>query len=403
MKIVGVIAECNPLHNGHEKLLCHVRESLLADYVVVLMSGSFVQRGEPAVMDKHQRCRAVLHAGADLVLALPAVYTLAPAEIFARGAVITLNACGIIDELCFGSESGDPAVLRLLADIPDCASFSPALEKGMKSGQSYPAAFMQAMEACAPTDIPVRKILTDAPNNLLGIEYLRSLSATDSRIIPSTLLRSPRSDRITSASHLRELLPDKKTERSALSPFLPEASLNEIDLVLSDPAFRFVRADDLTDILKFMLLKAGPDDLAAFGDIGRDLAARIHAHRLDCDSFTSFADLLKVKAFTHARIRRALCQLILEIRQQDRTAMLESRTTLLRVLGFKENARPLLTLLADRAEAPLIVRGRDYHASFTPLAQTLLDLDLLADGLYESLCKTEAPRREEEEKMVVVV
>ncbi len=207
MKTIGIIAEYNPFHNGHQYQIAKAKERTGADACIVVMSGDFTQRGTPAVWDKHKRTHMALLGGADLVLELPACYATASAAYFARGAVTLLNSLGVVDVLCFGSECPDTSLLQnaavLFAREPE--PYQKQLKKALKDGLSYPAARARAYASCqadltaqpaaAPSDLLPQRSLPDPggfltqPNNILGVEYCKCLLQLHSSIRPMALER----------------------------------------------------------------------------------------------------------------------------------------------------------------------------------------------------------------------
>lgn len=183
MKVVGLIAEYNPFHNGHSYHIEMAKKLTGADYVVVVMSGDFVQRGTPAMIQKHARAKMALLGGADLVLELPVSYATATAEVFAYGGVKILDSFGVVDHICFGSECGNADLLmeiaRILADEPEW--YSATLKEHLKNGMSYPAARAAAL--------PDYQEILSEPNNILGIEYCKALLKLNSNITPVTITR----------------------------------------------------------------------------------------------------------------------------------------------------------------------------------------------------------------------
>lgn len=217
MKTAGIIAEYNPFHNGHLYQIEEVRKQTGADYVVVVMSGDFVQRGEPAIFDKYTRTRMALSAGADLVLELPVSFATASAELFARGAVSLFNQIGIVDLLCFGSESGSLSDLRATAEIlvHEPEEYTQSLRAFLKEGNTFPLArslalraFLESqnveaspdsltsgsessvmLSASSSSSSSSPQIPLSSPNDILGVEYLKALIRTGSSIEPFTIRR----------------------------------------------------------------------------------------------------------------------------------------------------------------------------------------------------------------------
>ena len=175
MRMAGVIAEYNPLHNGHVYHLERTRAQTGCDYVAVVMSGDYVQRGEPAVADKFTRASWALQSGADIVLELPAVYAAASAERFAAGGVRILAGTGVLTHLCFGSETPDVRQLQAAADAlsQEPPAFRETLKEELSLGKSYPRARYDALARCGASETLLRVL--SAPNSILGVEYIRFL------------------------------------------------------------------------------------------------------------------------------------------------------------------------------------------------------------------------------------
>ena len=183
MKVTGIIAECNPLHEGHRYLINEARRLTEADYIVVALSGDYVQRGAPAILSREIRTGALLDAGADLVVELPLYAACSGADYFARGAVALMESLGVVTDLAFGSESGDLAALSAAASAlsEESGEFRRSLQEGLREGLSYPRARASAM---AQADLP------STPNDLLGTEYLRALMKGTGAIRPLAIERT---------------------------------------------------------------------------------------------------------------------------------------------------------------------------------------------------------------------
>ena len=195
MKIAGIIAEYNPFHKGHEYQITYTREHLGADYVIVAMSGDYVQRGTPALLPKHIRSEMALKCGADLVLELPVSVSTASAELFAKGGVQLLENLGVVDFLCFGSESGSVSELKSLAAIltEEPEEYKQVLKKHLSQGKTFPSARALALQEYTKTvscdSLKHAEEILLSPNNILGIEYCKALLRVKSCIEPCTLKR----------------------------------------------------------------------------------------------------------------------------------------------------------------------------------------------------------------------
>ena len=241
MTITAVIAEYNPFHNGHAYQLAKARELTGADYLVVIMSGDFVQRGAPAILDQHDRAELALLGGADLILQLPCHFALGSAQHFARGAVSLLTALGCVDFLCFGSEYGDTAPFLELADVllHEPEEYRELLSGLLRNGLSFPTARAQALSAYFSDSASFSSLSKEEldtflkePNNILGIEYVQALLLSQSRIRPVTIRREGSgyhegalfTQALPSATAMRNLLfsnPHKDPELSALASCMP--------------------------------------------------------------------------------------------------------------------------------------------------------------------------------------
>ena len=215
MTITAVIAEYNPFHNGHAYQLAKARELTGADYLVVIMSGDFVQRGAPAILDQHDRAELALLGGADLILQLPCHFALGSAQHFARGAVSLLTALGCVDFLCFGSEYGDTAPFLELADVllHEPEEYRELLSGLLRNGLSFPTARAQALSAYFSDSASFSSLSKEEldtflkePNNILGIEYVQALLLSQSRIRPVTIRREAAATTKERFSHRHSLL-----------------------------------------------------------------------------------------------------------------------------------------------------------------------------------------------------
>ena len=221
MKITGIVVEYNPFHNGHKYHLKNAKEE--NNVVIAVMSGDFVQRGEPSFINKWDRCRAALAEGADIVAELPVFYSCQSAEIFARGAVGILNILGA-EEIVFGSESSDMEKMKKIILLEKSENFSEKLRENLKQGMSYPTAYNREIENFLGKEYIVNS------NDILGIEYLRAIDFWKSSIVPKTLKREGAGYHsyetfgdIASASGIRKMFEENKNIEE-IQKFIPEKS-----------------------------------------------------------------------------------------------------------------------------------------------------------------------------------
>lgn len=415
MKITGIIAEYNPFHNGHQYQFAQIRSRLNADFIIVAMSGSFVQRGEPAVYDKYTRTQAALAAGADLVLELPAAFATSSAEDFAACGIALLDRLGVVDEVCFGSECGDLAVLSAIAAIlaEEPADYRELLRRELKAGMTYPQARNQALiswlnrhQLPALHPEAVRQLLT-APNNILGIEYIKAIYKRSSRLKPVTITRCGKGYHdmavdlgYASASGIRRLI--KTGFPDSLAGQIPPAACSCYRQAV--PVF----ADDLSLLLNHTLLRLNQEQipLSRYADVSAEMAARLQRQRLDFASFSERIEQLKTRQYTYTRISRALLHLVLGITQ---TAMAQYRrmdyAPYARVLGFRRQSSALLGKIKKNGEIPLITKTADAHKSLSDSASAMFLQDLYCSHLYQILLQQksgENPRNEYTRSIIIV-
>ena len=371
MKTAGIIAEYNPFHTGHKYQIDHVKGTLGADYVVIAMSGDFVQRGTPALLSKYVRAEMALRAGADLVLELPVSCATASAELFARGGVQLLDGLGVVDTLCFGSECGDTEVLMKLAGIlvEEPEEFKSALRQNLKEGMTFPKARSLALGEILPGNESEKyQQVLSSPNNILGIEYCKAILRENSSISPAAIKRegndyhenSLSAGSFPSASAIRSAViqgaanfsPTADYNSSALADltrnFLP-ASCQELfyDAICKNA---FLLENDLDSLYRYCLLQETEESLCTCLDMSHSLARRILACRDQYETFSQFADLLKTREITRTRIQRALLHMLLHIQKSP------EQIPYARVLGFRKSSSALLGEIKKRGRIPLLTK-----------------------------------------------
>ncbi len=353
MKITGVICEFNPFHNGHEYLLNRIREEG-ATHIVVCMSGNFTQRGEPALFDKYDRCRAALSCGADLVTELPVTFALSGAERFAFGGVSILDSLGCVDELFFGSESGDIGILSRAADAADAPELSELIVKNLSGGMTFAAARQAAVaELCGEG---LSAVLSQ-PNNILGIEYIRAIKKLGSAIEVKTAGRcgaghnsSIACGNIASASFIRRMAENGEDIRR----FIPEKAY-DIFSVTDDPPADGGRMNKLIPMLMYRLRMMSVQDIEALPEISEGLENRIYSAVRKAAGFEELIGLIKSKRYTRARIERILMYALLGFEKDT----LPEKPGYIRVLGFSERGRDILKAAGDNCRLPLIMKYSD--------------------------------------------
>lgn len=396
MKIAAVIAEYNPFHNGHAYQLAQIKKQGY-DYIVIIMSGNFMQRGTPAIVDKYARTRMALQNGADLVLELPVCYAAGSAEYFATGAVSILKNLHCVHTLFFGSESGDISLLKkaaaLLAD--ETEDFRKTLDEALRRGDGYASARLQALSASGAFTAEELDTLSRS-NDILGVEYLRALhrlyASPEHITVPGTMEAEAIkrigsgyhdmhfSNGIASAEALRNLLfTDSAAE---ISDLVPESTVSYF--ADKNAARDFLSMDDFSALLQYQLL-LNESRLETFHDSNEDIANRIRSQLYTFDTASNFLMQLKTKELTYTRLNRVLTHILLNITTEEMNAFtVNEYLGYARILGFTKRAEgTLLKTVKDNATIPLVAKPADFKPSGD--LKTLFEKDLLASHIYESV------------------
>lgn len=418
MKTVGIIAEYNPFHNGHLYQIEKAKELSQADYVIVIMSGNFVQRGTPALLDKYARCESALFCGADLVIELPVCFACGSAEYFAKGAVSLLHELHA-DAICFGSECGDIKLLNIIADIltTEPPAFKDALTGALAKGVSFPVARSQALEHYLSSDnrlssqqIQVLSTVLQSPNNILGIEYLKALRFFNTSMETYTIKRQGShysapllpSHGFSSATAIRNLVYDTAST-NGLAGYMPEVSLSILERELS--LNHMVSEDSLSGLLLYKLYSLQEEGYTEYMDISQAISDKIAGHLEKYISFRSYCELLKSKDITYTRLSRCLLHILLDIKKDDLALYAENGyAQYIRILGFKEKSAPLLGVLKN-SRIPVISKLADTEKTLAPVAKKQLYQDIFAAHVYEGLIaqKTGSPIRNEYRRKIVIL
>ena len=408
MKIVGLITEYNPFHAGHLYHMQQARELTGADYCVVLMSGSFVQRGEPAIFDKYLRTKTALLAGADLVLEIPAAFSTASAHEFAAYGVGLLSAIGV-DAVVFGSECGQIEILKQAAYAlnHESAEFQERLRKGLKAGLTYPQARAKALgetqaggtrvenveDFHANTDVSNSHIwssILNSPNNILGIEYLRAAEDLHRPMEFYTI------SRLGCGYHEDTLADANFPSASAIRGIIRNSLSKDKDLLdilashlpaVTHPAYTGavpVFVDDFSGLLNATVLQM--QATFSIADLSPELAARLTKPPYFPLSFEERIQALKTRQLTYTRVSRALLHLVLGMREEDISRWKDEGYALYaRILGFRRQSSPLLSCLHKKSSIPLITKMADAAQSLAPSALALLEQEVYASHLYQTV------------------
>ena len=379
--MLGIITEYNPFHNGHKIHIDKSKEKTNSKYSIVVMSGNFCQRGEPAIFDKYLRTKMALLNGADIVLELPLIFATASAELFALGAVDILEKTGIVTNICFGSEEGNIDnfidIANILSNEPK--DFKESLSMFLNKGLSFPKARLYALEKILNKELP----FLNEPNNILSIEYIKALNKLNSKITPKTIKRENASFHSTNIN-------GNIASATAIRKALLENDFDQIKNVMPDNCFELIKnidinsipvLDDYSNILKYILKTKNIDEIRKIADITEGIENKI-IENIDSDNITNLIYNIKSKRYTHTKLKRAILHIILNIKKEDQTYLKENLNPYIRVLGFKKSSSHLLKDLTENATVPVVTNLKNAKSVLSDNAFCYLNKEIVSTDIY---------------------
>jgi predicted nucleotidyltransferase len=400
LPVVGVITEYNPFHNGHLYHLHQAQKLTSAQATVCVMSGNFVQRGEPAIIDKWARTEMALRGGADLVFELPFCFAARSAYNFARGAIQLLERTGVITHICFGADTDD---INLLQDIADILSLEPpefrsSLKGFLSEGNSYPVARARAITRYLGeqgSGISLESLLHTlrGSNNILAIEYLRVLREENSSMVPVLIPRYGSSyhdshpGTYASASAIRLRLHEQDWPQK-VSPSLPTFSLEILKREFTRGRGP-IGTEAMETALLAILRRTSTAHLAEIQDITEGLENRIKRAASMSNNLYELISNIKTKRYSLTRINRILLYVLLNVTKSQIRTFDQAGPTYLHLLGFSPSGQEILLKMKSICRIFLIHRVKDMfkqppHAGYIT-ARKMLELDIMATDLYSLL------------------
>ena len=387
-KVLGIIAEYNPFHNGH---LYHLQKSLQvtgSSYSVAIVSGNFTQRGSTSLVDKWTKAEIALKNGIDLVLELPLLYSISSAENFAEGAIKILDSLKVVDYISFGSESGDISTLNMIADIlyKEPKAYKNILSHELSKGLSFPKARENALLMYL-NDIRKFSNVLSSPNNILGIEYLKALKKYKSNIIPVTIERynsnyhdTSYRGNVASATAIRNIV--KNNGWDILRKVVPE---NTFSILLENIKVGHV-VPDLSVFEKqiiYNLRKMSIQEIAQLPDVSEGLENAIKNAANSCNSVVEFLNIIKSKRYTNTRLQRILVYALLGITKKD-IDLSKKAIPYVRVLGFNNKGKYLISEVARaNPKLEIITSVKKYmDTSNNKNSRYMLEKDIWATNVY---------------------
>lgn len=406
MRVLGLIVEYNPFHNGHLYHLEQAKSMCNADFVVCVMSGNFIQRGEPAIINKWARTRMALQYGIDLVIELPVPYAMSSAEFFAYGAVKILNDIGVVDYLCFGSENADIDTFSTIADIliDEPESYKQILKQSLAKGISFPASRELALKnyLCEKgfQTFDIEAVIS-SPNNILGIEYIKALKRLNSRIVPLSIKRinnSYNSTQITgsisSATSIRKLIGTGRSARAPLLAYATEADKKQLDMVLPanclkilEDEFNSGRGPIYPNLYEQLVISSirrmTTEELKLLPYVKEGMENRIKSAAAACGTLDELIENISTKRYTRTRVQRILSSLMTGFTSEEFDTFNKfGGPQYARILGLNNKGRQLLSKINKSSHLPIITKTANFSKSCNPLLKRMLEVESFATDMY---------------------
>lgn len=387
-RVLGIIAEYNPFHNGHLYHIAKSKQETGAQYVIAVISGNFVQRGNTSIINKWTKARMALLNGADLVIELPTIYSISSAENFAEGAIKILNSLGVVDTLSFGMEANDISTLNNIANVlyNEPKEYVTMLSHELSKGNSYPKARENALLLYL-NDIKRYANVMSGSNNILGIEYLKALRKTKSTITPVGIKREK-------VLYNDKYIVDEFASATAIRKMLMTKELNDISKVMPRNSYLLLgeelkKGHYVIDIARFekeiiyTLRKMSVQDIAKLPDVSEGLENSLKNAADSCNTLKDFINIVKTKRFTQTRIQRILLYCLLGITKKQ---METSRKVIpyARVLGFNNKGKELISeMMKLNPKLNIVTSVKKYIDTVANKnLKEMLDIDILATNIY---------------------
>ena len=394
MKVVGLITEYNPFHYGHKYHLNMAKKITNSDYSIAIMTGSFVQRGEPSLVDKWTKAKMAIDNGVDLVIELPFIFAVQSAELFAYGSVSLLHHLNIVDDIVFGSEIGDltplKKIAKILADEP--TYYKERLKKYLNKGNSFSVSRSLALEDYFNKfklndkyKIDVDKTLKMS-NNILAIEYLKNLILLNSKIKPVTVKRigsSYKEDqlnhKIASATAIRNKILNGEVE--AIKEYVPKKTFDHLINYINKYK-KFNMLNNYTPIINYLLRIGNKKELVEIMDVETGLENRIINKSFEFNDITDLVQGVSTKRYTKTRIQRILIHRMMDLTKAKFKELYPHYPAYVRVLGANEKGFFLLKQIKEKSALPIITKFPDYKKYSKPYVDEIISFDKKATDLF---------------------
>ena len=387
-QVLGIIGEYNPFHNGHLYHIAKSKEETGANYVICVISGNFVQRGNTSIINKWAKAKMALANGADLVIELPTIYSISSAENFAEGAIKILNSLKIVDTLSFGMETKDISILNNIANVlyAEPKEYVTILAHELQKGNSFPKARENALMMYL-NDIKKYANVLSGSNNILGIEYLKALKKTKSDIMPVGIKREKvlyndeyMVDEFASATAIRKMLMTRQFDD--IRKTMPRSSYQILGQELKDGHY-VIDLSKFEKEIMYALRKMTIEQIKNLPDVTEGLEVSIKNAAESCNKLDDLINIIKSKRFTQTRIQRILLYALLGI---DKKKMDVARkiSPYVRVLGLNNRGKQLLSeIVRNNPKINIVTSVKKYMGNVgNKNLKEMLQTDIFATNIY---------------------
>lgn len=392
MKTLGIIAEYNPFHLGHRHHLEQSMEKTNSDYSIAIISGSFLQRGEPSFIDKWTKAKMAIENGFNLVLELPFIYSVQSAEYFAYGAVKFMNSLNIIDYISFGSEYGEIKELSYIANIlnEEPKAYTKDLKHNLSEGLSFSVSRSNALENYIHSkkpnqDINYNHILRQS-NNILAIEYLKALSRLNSTMVPITIKRSGSdyknsslSKGFASATAIRNTI--KENGLKSAEKLIPASSYTALEEYLNTYiSFNYLK--NYQDILIYLLRTTSSNKIKGLLNIEQGLENRLIQKSFKFNNIETIIDEVSSKRYPKTRIQRLLIHLLHGLYKDDFSNVKNVYPSYIRVLGTDKSGFKILNKIKESSSIPIITKFANYKNLNDKSVNKVINYDKISTDIF---------------------
>ena len=373
MKIVGIIAEFNPFHNGHKYLIQKAKQITNADIAICIISGNFTQLGNISIIDKFKRAKIAIENGADAIIELPTIYATASSQYFAFGAVNILNSLNCIDYLCFGSETANIDELSSIANkiITNEKEIWKIIEEELKEGISFASARQNAISSFLTAQ---ELTVSSLSNNILAIEYIKSLIKLKSNITPIAIKRK-KQENITSATNIRQMLYENNNN---VYNYLPYKETSFDKAMFNDNFYK---------IVQYNIISRGKEYIKNINEVTEGLENKIYNAINISNNYDEFIHNIKSKRYQLSKIKRILIYILLDISKEDFLQLNNSTNAYIHILTINSNIKnSLLSLINKKSKCKIFTSINDKILnSQSEIVKKSLALDIKASNIYSVL------------------